>query len=323
MTRGNPALLCRTGPTLPAGQPRTLIVLGAARSGTTMVARMLYDLGIFMGEALSGTYQDRAMDEISRALFHRQIDIAHPAIERVLRQRDRQFAVWGWKFPTHVFEALYARTRNPHLIVTFRDPLAIATREATSHGYNIAPCLERALAQTADFGSFVLATALPCLSISYERGLARRAELVEALVDFAGITAPPSARQDAARRARPGSARYLAASRAFAIEGTIERVDTRIGGWLRYPHEGNRRVSFTVLVDNVPIGDAVADRYRADLQREFSNDGCCAFEIATPRHLMDGMPHKVSIAIPGETDYLIDNNDADWTIQFAAGSARG
>ena len=314
MSLQDPAILFRKGAALASGEPRTLIVLGAARGGTTMVAQMLHDLGVCMGQGLDSTYQDGAMNGICRALFDGQITIAHPVIEQVLRHRDRQFAVWGWKFPTHIFEQLYDKTRHPHVIAVFRDPVAIATRESVSHGYNVVACLPRALEQISNLTRFVLETRHPCLSLSYERGLARKDELVDALLDFAGITASPAARRQAAQRAQPGSARYLDETKARTVEGTIDGVDRRITGWLRYPHQINRRVAFTVLIDDVPVYDGVADRFRADLKEAFNNDGSCSFVVATPPSLLDGRPHKVTIAVPDEDQHLITNTAMTWTL---------
>lgn len=310
----DPAPCFRKGTALPGGMPRTLIVLGAARGGTSMIAQLLHDLGIHMGQALDSTYQDAAMSEISRALFDGRIDADHPAIEQVLRSRDRQFDVWGWKFPEHLFEKLYVKARSPHVIVVFRDPVAIATRESVSRGYNVEACLERALRQLSTFGQFVLATPYPCLGVSYERGITRKAELVDALADFAGIKAAQEVRQKAASRAQPGSSRYLSDTRANDIEGNIDCVDAHIEGWLRYPHQPGRKVDFMLLIDDVPIYQGIADRFRADLQKAFNNDGCCAFSIPTPNYLMDGRRHRVCIKISTDDSYAIDNNDRDWMI---------
>lgn len=314
MILDNPAVCFRKGEPLARGMPRTLIVLGAARGGTTMIAQILNDLGIFMGEGLASTCQDSAMNDISRALFTGDIDVDDPAIEQLLRRRDRQFAVWGWKFPTQVFDKLYAKARNPHVIVVFRDPVAIATRESVAHGYRIEPCFQRALEQIASLGSFMFSTPYPCLGVSYERGLARTVELVDALADFAGIAASQGLQRQAAQRAKPGSSSYVMETRANNIEGTLDRVDHRIAGWLRYPHQVNRRVAFTILIDDIPIYQGVADGFRPDLETAFNNDGRCSFDILIPEPLRDGNNHKVSIKIPGESAYSIVNNDMIWTI---------
>jgi hypothetical protein len=311
----NPAVVFRKGIALASGMPRTLIVMGAARGGTTMVAQILHDLGIFMGQGLNSTYQDDAMSNISRGLFHGQIDINDPRIEQLLRQRDQEFNIWGWKFPQHIFETLYARARNPHVIAIFRDPVAIATRESVSQGYSVESCFERALEQITKLGEFISSIPYPCLTVSYERGLMKKTELVDALVDFAGIAASKATRREAARRAQPGSAGYLNDTRASTIEGTLDRVDSNIAGWLRYPHQVNRRVFFAVQIDGVPIYDGVADRFREDLRKAFNNDGCCAFLIPTPKNFMDGKKHRVCIRIKNETGEVITLNEADWTIE--------
>ena len=310
----DPAPLFQRGAALAHGMPRTLIVLGAARGGTSMIARMLHDLGVYMGEALNSTYQDRMMNEISRGLFHGNIDINHPAIEEILRQRDSRFDIWGWKFTNHLFPQLYAKTRNPHFIVVFRDPVAIATREAISYGYNADACLERALDQISDFGRFALSTTHPCLSVSYERGLARKAELIDALVKFAGIVAPRNIRQQAARGAQQGSDQYLRDTQARDIEGRLDNVGSRIAGWLRYPHLPGKRVNFTILLDGISIHIGLANRFREDLKKAFNNDGRCAFDVPIPTRFVDGKKHKVSIVLSNQDADAIENNDLEWTI---------
>jgi hypothetical protein len=280
-----------------------------------MVAQMLHDLGIFMGERLGSTCQDAAMSEISRALFHRRIDISHPRIEEVLRTRDRQFPAWGWKFTDHLFEPLYAKTRNPHLILVFRDPVAIATRESVSQGRAVLASFRRAVKQLTDFGDLLASTAYPCLAISYERGLQRKPELLDALLDFAGTGASPQARERALASAQPGSLEYLRESSAPDLEGMIDEVGAHIQGWLRCPHQPERRVAFTLLVDGKPLCRGIADRYRADLEQEFNNDGCCSFAIPVPEHLRDGRKHRVRIEVSGTADQAIGNNGAEWVIE--------
>lgn len=314
LTLADPAPYFRRGAALPVGTPRTLIVLGAARGGTSMIAQMLHDLGVFVGEGLGSTFQDAALSEISRALFDRRIDIGHPAIEQVLRSRDRQFAVWGWKFPERFFPELYDRARNPHVVAVFRDPVAIATRESLSGGYNLQASFERASQQLSALHAFVLATPHPCLAVSYERGLAKKAELVDALAAFAGIDAAPDRRRNAVQRAEPGSSAYLADTRAADVEGHIDCVDAQIAGWLRCPHEPERRVEFTAIIDDMLLYSGVADRFREDLRNAFNNDGRCAFSIAIPEHLRDGRRHRVRIGVTAGGRCVIGNNDRDWII---------
>ena len=311
----DPAVVFRKGMALPQGEPRTLIVVGPARSGTTMIAKMLHDLGIFMGEGLGSTCQDAAMSEISRALFHGRIDISHPRIEEVLRGRDRLFTVWGWKFTDHLFEALYAKTRNPHLILVFRDPVAIATRESVLQGRSVVSSFRRAVGQLADFGHLLASTAYPCLAVSYERALKRKPELVDALLDFAGTSAAPQARERASALAQPGSLDYLRETRAPDVEGMIDEVGAHIEGWLRCPHLPDKRVAFTLLIDGKPLCRGIADRFRADLEQEFNNDGRCAFAVPVPEYLRDGRKHRVHVEVFEAADHAIGNNGAEWMIE--------
>ncbi len=309
-----PGAFFHKGTALPGGWPRTLIVLGAARGGTTLVAQMLHDVGVFMGEGLGATCQDAALSQVSRALFAAEIGPDHPAIAELMRRRDRQFEVWGWKFPGQILPELYRQARNPHFVLVFRDPVAIATREARSQALETFPCFERASAQITALSAFAAAADEPCLIVSYERAMADKTGLADALAEFAGLVVAPEVKARAVERAQPGTAAYLDDTRPAAVEGIIDGVDKHIAGWLRRPHDPARKVAFTLAADGQSIHRGLADAFRADLQREFGHDGRFAFAVPTPRYLIDGKPHKITLSVSNETSVAIVHNDRYWTI---------
>ena len=109
------------------GETRTLIVVGVARSGTSMVAGVLEKLGVFMG-----TRRDQIVFEDTELAAMLE---AQPPIENArdwLRARDSVHQVWGWKRPDafKYLSSYLPAFRNPCLIVTFRDLLAISMRNA-------------------------------------------------------------------------------------------------------------------------------------------------------------------------------------------------
>src|SRR5580704_5514110 len=72
---------------------RTFIVTGLHRSGTSLVASVLRQVGIFMGIQINGlVHEDEA---IAKMLIARDF----PALTQLIRERDAAYGTWGFKFP--------------------------------------------------------------------------------------------------------------------------------------------------------------------------------------------------------------------------------
>lgn len=211
--------LFRTSPTFLANPPtadreKTVVVLGAFRGGTSMVSQLVRELGVFMGEKFAASDREypNAEDQEFQELLHRpglltQEPIAATdfsakeikALRALIEKRNRQHALWGWKYPGTVLWCLYAglaqHLRNPHFITVFRDPLAIFQHELDKH------CLEPADLRRKQGRSFrwiglhnrrlvehVVKAEAPHLLISYERtmtgGPSAKQALVESLIRF-------------------------------------------------------------------------------------------------------------------------------------------
>ncbi|MDB5387362.1 MAG: Lipopolysaccharide biosynthesis protein [Planctomycetaceae bacterium] len=145
-----PAILVRDGFT----GDKTILVLGAWRGGTSMLAEVLIELGIFMGEKESfgwanaertkSNFEDSDFDKI---LFNpflyeylktgnepspAEFDAKLPELERLVMSRNQR-GTWGWKHPSTalwcVRSMLLMRLRYPHIISIWRDPIAIWQHE--------------------------------------------------------------------------------------------------------------------------------------------------------------------------------------------------
>ncbi len=127
---------------------KTVVVLGAFRGGTSMVAQVLKELGVFMGDQFAppDVEYNNLEDQEFQALLHRRdlltqkdITLADFSSEELaklrslIEKRNREHALWGWKYPATVIWCLYAELakylRNPHFITVFRDPLATFQHE--------------------------------------------------------------------------------------------------------------------------------------------------------------------------------------------------
>ncbi len=105
---------------------KTIVVLGAPRGGTSMVAVTLRKLGVMMGEKLGPQHEDRS--------FRREVPLAD--MIATVERRNAGYDLWGWKLPNNVYylEDLLPHLRNPHLVAVFRNPYSVSRSSAARDG---------------------------------------------------------------------------------------------------------------------------------------------------------------------------------------------
>lgn len=85
------------------------------------------------------------------------------------------------------------------------------------------------------------------------------------------------------------------------IDWNVESVGAKgISGWIWIPAAPTRRIVVELLENGTVLAQGVADRYRGDLEAAKKSDGHCAFEIAAPPALLDGLPHHVELRVSGQ-----------------------
>ena len=116
----------------------------------------------------------------------------------------------------------------------FRDPVAIAVRNALSEQADGAQAIIEATSATHSLTQFVLASHLPFLFLSYEKALVFPRVFVDSVLNFCGIALDEAKRVELLRHIQPNRTQYvLTANRTF--EGHLEGVlDGRLYGWARH-----------------------------------------------------------------------------------------
>ncbi len=272
----------------PSGEPgRTFIVTGLYRSGTSLVASILYQAGLFIGsEFNSAIYED---EEITQALAAKRLDILH----NIIGQRNAAHARWGFKCPM-LCDTIGADHLDlfdrPRLIVAFRDPVAIAMRTSLSEYRQPMQTLHDTMTQQVELMDFLEEVTCPSLLLSYEKALAFPREIIDAILRFCDI--PPSAalRDRLLSLVEPNRPQYIATARR-RYEGLIEGIrDGQLYGWcwLTQTHDP---VTLDVLVDNRFIKRVVANIFRQDLLDASVGNGCHGFFI--PVEALDAKPDSV------------------------------
>ncbi len=254
---------------------RTIVVTGVARSGTSMVAAVLRSAGLHMGDFVHDVVnEDAQMLEIVRS---NDLGLLRTTIEHT----NARHASWGFKIPNlhaHMrYDSLHL-FRNPHLVVVYRDPIAVAVRNALSeHTDQLAGVLAASAAMQA-MTRFAQQAGCPLLLLSYEKILGFPPLLIDSLADFCGLALAPAARAALLTEVKPNNPDYLAAaSRRF-----LGRIDGMSNGALYgWCFEENRiaPVRLEILGDGHLLATIDADQYREDLAAGGIGNGCHGFLI--------------------------------------------
>ncbi|NJR63142.1 MAG: hypothetical protein HC769_32795 [Cyanobacteria bacterium CRU_2_1] len=161
-------------PNKPSDQ-RTVIVLGVARSGTSMVTGLIRELGIFMGDIDIDNHEDPmfANDNIED-------------LKKIINQRNQQYSNWGWKVPKTIFciHELLPFLRNPCFIVLTRDPFDIAHSMQHRTGSSFDLSIEHIFMVYHYLETFIEFCVSPIAIVSYNRAVNDREMLVQELIDF-------------------------------------------------------------------------------------------------------------------------------------------
>lgn len=143
-------------------KPRQYVVLGMHRSGTSLVANLLQEMGVFMGNEflepdesnVNGYWEDVDFLALNKYLLHdlegdwktqfsrKEIliaDLYHSdRIEGLISKRNAEYKRWGWKDPrTSMLVWIYHEYLNdPHYVIVRRETDAIVQSLERVHGAN-------------------------------------------------------------------------------------------------------------------------------------------------------------------------------------------
>lgn len=272
----------------PSGEPgRTFIVTGLHRSGTSLVASILYHARLFIGsEFNSAIYED---EEITQSLVAKRLDV----LQNIIEQRNATHTRWGFKCPMlcDFLDPHYLKLFDrPRLIIAFRDPVAIALRTSLSEYRQPMQTLRDTMTQQAELMDFLDQVTCSSLLLSYEKALVFPHEIIEAILHFCDI--PPSAalRDRLLSLVEPNRPQYIATARR-RYEGLIEGIrDGQFYGWcwLTQTHDP---VSLDVLVDDRFVMRVVGDTFRQDLLDAHIGTGTHGFFI--PVEALHAKPESV------------------------------
>jgi len=80
-------------------------------------------------------------------------------------------------------------------------------------------------------------------------------------------------------------------------EGYCDLVDSRIRGWVWQPDHPEHSVEVAAYVDGKFLARTIANGVRNDLRALNIGTGAYGFQIAVPRALRDGRPHRIDVVV--------------------------
>jgi hypothetical protein len=271
----------------PPPAERTLIVLGVARSGTTMVAGALHHLGVFvsMGGRPNAVFED---GEIGALLDRKD----YAALATMVEARNREHAVWSWKRPDAIDHLPQIENcfRSPEYIVVFRDVFAIANRNRISVRAELLPNMDDALARYSRLLRFRKDSKRRTLLVSYEKAMLDRESFVRALAQFAAVGGDEKRLRQAEAHVEQDSPVYLRQSRNWGGIGHLTvPAHNIIGGWAYVPGQPEP-VMIEIAVNGRALATLRADLPIEELKKRGHPTGQCGFHLSLPKtwHLKDG-----------------------------------
>jgi hypothetical protein len=258
-----------------AVRERTLIITGLARSGTSMVAALLMEAGVWLGDHAYEPVNEDA--EIAQMLRARDLT----RLDALIARHNAARPIWGFKMPDlHLFlqHDELQRFRNPHLILVHRDPVAVGVRNMLSEHTDGMQAYIESTAAMHSMAQFARASRLPCLLLSYEKALLFPQVFVDNLLSFCGITLDDRRKAAVMRHVEPNRTLYVTTSKR-AFEGHLEGViDGRLCGWAR--HIGRLEpVLLDLLIDGRLVATFQASEFRQDLLDAGVGNGSHAFFV--------------------------------------------
>jgi hypothetical protein len=258
-----------------ASGARTFIVTGLHRSGTSLIASILQQAGVFMGRQISDAVFE---DEEMVATLHAG-DLG--ALRHLIADRNANYGTWGFKVPviyTHLRPEQLPLFDNPHLIVPFRDIVSISVRKSLSEYKDTMHALREAVGQLDAMVTFLDSASAPSLLLSYEKAVLFRANFVDALMRFCGLPDNAALRGRLIDLIEPNRRHYIGHARQ-TFRGILEGVvDDWIHGWCQLIGD-LAPVLLEVHIDGRVVTSMPADMFRQDLADAGIGEGRHGFRV--------------------------------------------
>ena len=188
------------------GEAKTVIITGPSRSEPPWLRRSLKTWVLTLGRG--GCEPERGCCDRQ---FHQTAELGWFGVH--ILEKNKFNTSWGWKNPATLehLHHIVPHVKNPHFILTFRDPLAISTRNKI-HGkthVDLLTNMKDALNYMKHSVEWIEKHDFPCLCLSYEKSLLNADGLIEAIIEFLHLEPTALQRNKAKDQVQLSISRYL------------------------------------------------------------------------------------------------------------------
>lgn len=261
--------------------PRTVVVLGSPRGGTTMAASVLRLLGEEFGDELDWVLEDveiqECLDSVVKSFMWWKAVTVRRRFARIIRNRHRRWKRWAFKSPVLAPFALWlsGSIPNPYFLIPMRNSLESSFGLSDLNGKGWRTSVLQATFWQLSMAVFSLLTRRPVMLFSYDHVIREPERFVEVLADFLSIPLDDARKQAAVDCIDP----HLGYHRAPGTRVYVEHLTHRgIDGWAVDGRQPERLVTLNVCAGDDVIAAVRADRRRLDVRNAgFHPTGLCGF----------------------------------------------
>lgn len=284
---------------------KTLIVVGIARGGTSLIEGTLHHLGVFCGDgSRPPVFEDVRLAD---AFEKNDIDEAN----KIINEYNDRYNVWSFKRPAAIdyIQKLHTMCQNPIYLFIFKDIFAVSNRNSISMKTDLLSGLKGAYNGYGKVIKFISDNDFNGFFFSYEKIMANKEPFVDVLIDIIGKDRVTSEEKDSALNfIEPNPKDYLNASRITRGKGRVDSIaQTEVKGWAKYIHS-IEPATVELYINEKFITTTVAKNFRQDLiDNKVHPTGHSAYHFdltSTPLNNGD----KVSVKIEDDVVFLKNSN---------------
>ncbi len=285
---------------------KTLIVLGVARGGTSLVSGTLDKLGVFTGEAsIAPVFEDKKLAEAYERHDYR-------SVKNIIQQYNNSYNIWSFKRPASIdyLHKLHQDCNNPIYLIIFKDIFSVANRNNISMKMDIVQGLNRAMHDYRKILNFLDKSSINGFLLSYEKIMQNKESFVDTLRMIIGENEVSEKQyNEALSFIEPNPKEYLDITRITKAAGVIDKVTLNsVSGWAKYVHN-DKSPLIEIIVNGEVKSKIVADNFRKDLkEKKLHKTGKCGFNANLKLNIGD----VVSVQVVDDVDLLKNSN---WTIK--------
>ena len=285
-------------------EQKTLIVIGVARGGTSLVAGTLDKLGVFTGkQSKPPVYEDVVLAEMFENANYNDA-------QKIINEYNVQNDIWLFKRPSIInyIDNVKKLFVNPIYLIIFKDIFSVSNRNSISMTTDTLQGLNKAHNDYSKILSFINKNEINGYLLSYEKIMQNTENFVETMITLLDTNIDATKKEEAIRFIEPNPKAYLDASRITKSIGRIGSIKkNEIIGWGKYLHTNEIAIA-ELYVNNKLIASTKAKDFRQHtLDKKIHSTGHCGYYFdLTKTPLKDG--DIVSVKLSKDVVFLNGSN---------------